>query len=328
MTADKSTTDDSGLPDALLEEAIRWHARLREPDLPDETRSAFAQWRATDSRHEAAYEEAQDLWAMLAQPVARVMASESALEGLAAPGRTTQVRWAGIAAAGLIVLLGFAVSWQAGLLDNLRSDYVTAVGAQRRVTLADGSQIILNTDTAMAIAFEPGRRVVRLYRGEAWFAVTHNAERPFIVQTPEGDVRVTGTHFNVRLAGDEAVVSLVEGRVELTAEDTPNPVIALTPGEQGIIKAARIDTPETFDTNTVTAWQRGQLVFYQAPLAEVVAQLNRYRYGRIMLASSALPSMKVSGVFDANDPDAALSVIENTLHISALHLSNYLILLH
>ncbi len=327
MAVGKSTSVYTDLPDALLEEAIRWNARMREPDLSDDTRMAFERWLVADERHVAAYEEAQDLWEMLQQPVAHVL--EAARADPAGSYRTAQTRRARIyATVCLAVLLGFAVGWQTGFLDDLRSDYVTAVGARRDITLADGSQVTLNTDTAMAVDFEPDRRIVHLYRGEAWFAVTHDPERPFIVQTPEGNVRVTGTHFNVRLEGDEAILSLVEGRVELTAEDAPRAVVILAPGERGVIRARRIDAPEAFDVNALTAWQRGQLVFYQVPLAEVVEQLNRYRYGRIVLAASSLRSMKVTGVFDADKPDAALSVIENTLHISALHLTNYLIVLH
>ncbi len=328
MAVGKTTSDCSDLPDALLEEAIRWHARLREPDPSGKTRTAFEQWLSADARHIRASAEAQALWVMLGQPVARVMSSESAGARPAASRRPIPARRTGIAvAACLVVLLGLAVSRQTGVLDNLRSDYVTAVGRRRTVSLADGSQIILNTDTAMAVAFEPDRRVVRLYRGEAWFAVAHNTDRPFIVQTPGGDVRVTGTHFNVRLKDGRAIVSLLEGRVELTADDATGKAVILSPGEQGIVTARGVDTPKTFDTNAVTAWQHGQLVFYQAPLAEVVEQLNRYRPGWIMLASALRPT-KVTGVFGTNNPDAALSVIQDTLHINALHISNSLILLH
>lgn len=329
MAVGKSRSDYSELPDALLEEAIRWHTRMREPERSDHTCAAFERWLAADSRHADAYDEAQELWGMLGQPVARVLASQPADVGMSALHRKTQRGRAGLAASAcLVLLLGVGVTWKAGLLDDLSSDYVTAIGSQRTVTLADGSQVILNTDTAMAVAFAPDRRVVHLCRGEAWFAVAHNAERPFIVETPEGNVRVTGTHFNVRLGGDEAVVSLVEGKVELTSDDAPGNVVVLSPGQQAILKTASIGAAEGFDANAVTAWQRGQLVFYEVPLAEVVEQLNRYRDGRIMLVRSSLRSMKVTGVFDADDPDAALSVIENTLHIHALNLSNYLIFLH
>lgn len=328
MVVGKSTSDQPDLPDALLEEAVRWHARMREPGASETVRGRFQRWLSADARHTLAYKEAEQLWKTLEQPVARVMAAEPTITQPAVRPQMTPMRWAGMSAtACLLLLLGFGACWETGVYDDLRSDYVTAVGTQRTVILADGSHVTLNTNTAMAVAFEPDRRIVRLYRGEAWFDVTHNAARPFIVGTPEGNVRVTGTRFNVRLVDDEAIVSLVEGRVELTDQDDPSNIVVVAPGEQGIIRAGSIGALGTFDVNTVTAWQRGQLVFYKVPLAEVVEQLNRYRSGRIVLANSALDSLKVTGVFDAGHPNQALSVIQNTLHISALRLTNRLILL-
>ncbi len=330
MASNATPISAHDLPDPLLEEAALWHARMHEPAVSEDRRAAFARWLAADALHAAAYAETDRLWSALEAPVARVMAEQAAVKvhrPVARRRMAASFGW-GALAAGMLLALAGGLSWRNGVFDDWRSDYATATGARRTITLADGSEVTLNTDSALAVAFTPGQRDVHLYRGEAWFDVTHNAARPFIVETPEGNVRVTGTRFNVRLAQDAAIVSLVEGRVELTAEDAAGKAVVLAPGEQGIIRAPAVGAPGAFDANAVTAWRRGQLVFYQMPLADVVDQLNRYWPGRILLANPALRGMKVTGVFDADDPAAALSVIQNTLHISALHIAKFLILLH
>jgi transmembrane sensor len=316
------------LPDALLEEAAVWHARLREPEAGDAQRPGFARWLAADARNARAFAETERLWARLEAPV-KCMLTEETVVGSplrARRGGPFAWRWGAVAAC-LLVALGVGLLREEGLFDDLRSDYVTATGAQRTVTLADGSEVILNTDSALSVAFAPDRRAVRLFRGEAWFSVTYDVDHPFVVETPEGAVRVTGTQFNVRIAGGQVIVSLVEGEVALTSANPQASRLDLVARQQAVMTGAGIAAPTGFDAAAVTAWRHGQLVFYQTPLNQVVTQLNRYREGRIVVASDGLRSLKVSGVFDAKEPDAALSVIQNTLHVRILRLTDYLVLL-
>lgn len=249
-----------------------------------------------------------------------------------------------LATAACLVLAIFAtVGWQQDWMTQWQSDYISAVGEQLPIQPDDGSRITLNTDSALDMDYSARERRVTLLKGEAWFNVASTDKRPFIVSTEAGAVRVTGTQFNVRLDGDTAIVSLDEGRVELrlpgtqeqgaqnkgaessgTSDEQP---FVLEPGQQAVLFGNRISAPEPFDRTAVTAWLRGQFVFYNTPLAEVVDTLNRYRHGRIVVTSRELNSLKVSGIFSTEDPDAALEVIASTLPIQQTRLTDYLVLI-
>jgi len=336
MAADDPPDRSQELPETLLEQAAIWHARMREPDVDpaaqDGRRAAFERWLAADPRHRQAFAEAERLWDALEAPVARVLAAESAILQSARQDERRPMwlapRLAALAAC-LVVAIGAGLFWRDDVLDRLRSDRMTAVGEHAPLVLEDGSRITLNTDTAVALDLRPDRREVRLFRGEAWFDVAPGDGRPFVVATKSGSIRATGTSFDVRLDGDTAVVSLTEGGVELTSagDGTSKSAVALQPGQQARMAAGVVSAAASFDRTAVTAWLRSQLVFYDAPLAAVVAELNRYRPGRIVVVNGALDGVKVSGVFRTDDPEAALSVMADTLPIRVLRLTDYLVLL-
>lgn len=322
--------------DAVLEEAAIWHARLREPD-PDPAaaearRAAFEAWLAADPTHRRAFAETERLWRQLETPVSRLLhdpaaaAAESRRLERRPPRRLAR---ATALAACLLVVIGLGAAWQDDVVDRLRSDHMTAVGETRPLDLADGSRVVLGTDSAVTVDLEPARRHVRLLRGEAWFDIAADRNRPFVVETSEGLVRVTGTRFGVRLQEGAAIVSLAEGRVALTAAGAGEaPPVSLRPGQQARISDTAISRPETFDAAAVTAWLRGQFVFYDTPLPQVVKELNRYRNGRIVVADGDLARLKVSGVFRTDEPDAALAAMADTLPLRVTRLTGYLVLLH
>ena len=335
-----NTTRDTSkaLPEAILEEAAIWQARLLETD-PDtdagqELRKRFHAWLGEDPRHQHAYEEMESLWGALAAPVAKLVEEESnacsstAASPIRAEGRSVARPFQRLAlAASLVAAIASAIGWQQDWGTRWQSDHVTAIGEQAPVLLDDNSRITLSTDSALAVNFTSRQRQVRLFKGEAWFEVAPDEKRPFIVASGAGSVRVTGTRFNVRLEGESAIVSLDEGKVELRIPSTPDhaPTV-LAPGQQAIL-AQSISTPAPFDRTAVTAWLRGQFVFYNTPLADVVDTLNRYRPGRILIANDELNSLQVSGIFSTDDPDAALDLITNTLPIHQTRLTDYLVLL-
>ena len=352
------------LPDSILEAAAIWYARMREPEA-DAGRAAdrrrdFEAWLAADPRHERALEETERLWGALERPVAWALAAEAragsrlqpaaspmgkaqtgkALTGKAQTGKRGSLRrrgaprragWplpmrvAAVAACLLLLVVAGGV-WKDDIAIGLASDHASAVGERTPVTLADGSRILLNTRSAVAVDFGPATRHVRLLRGEAWFEVSSDAARPFTVETPQGSVRVTGTSFGVRRDEGATRVNLVEGGVALSLPGSLE-TLGLAPGQQAQLSAEGISDPAPFDRTAATAWLRGQLVFYDTPLAEVVASLNRYRPGRIVLLDEELHRLKVSGVFTTDDPDAALTVIADTLPVSVTRLTRYLVLL-
>lgn len=309
-------------PDEIFEEAVRWHGLLREPGAAAADHARFALWLDEDPRHGEAYAEAVRLWEALGAPVAELAADASLGSALA------QRRRRGRLATALAAAAAFAAAawlWQGGL-DDLRSDHVTAVGGQDEIALADGSRMLLNTDTALAVEMDDAERRVRLFRGEALFEVARDPARPFIVDTDDGEVRVTGTAFNLRATGGGTVVSVLKGRVSVTPAAADQPV-RLQRGQQVVVGPDGVGPVTGFDPTAVTAWQRGQVVFYRTPLGQVVQELNRYQYGRILVLSDRARDLEVTGVFDARNPPAVIDVIEAALDLDVVRLTDRLILL-
>lgn len=298
--------------DDIHEQASLWHIRLREPGADERLREAHRQWLAADPLHARAFDETVELWGKLAEPVARVRAEEQA------QWRARRRVFRPLAAAACLVLaLGGGLLWQGGVLDDLRSDYHTAVGQRQSVTLADGSRVELNTHSALAVSFSEGRRQVRLLRGEAWFEVQKDPARPFVVAVPQGTVTVTGTRFNVRLDDAQTTVSLAEGRVEL---DNAGQHAELLPDQQSCLNASGLCPATGFDRQASGAWRQGQMVFYRTPLKQVIAELERYHHGHVFIHGEALANLPVSGVFATASADPVLQALHETLGVKVTRL--------
>ncbi len=322
----------------MIEEAAIWQARLREPDAGPGEREAFRQWLDRDPRHRAAYVEVERLWGALDAPVRELVEESDTRPMQTAAGgppvaarasRRPLLRWGAMAACAALIATG-GDWWLHGGLDDLRSDRVTAVGEQATAALPDGSTVTLNTDTAIAVSVDTDRRTVTMFRGEAHFAVAHDERLPFRVETEGATIRVVGTEFNVRLDGDRAVVSVLQGEVDVAASiggpDAGG--TRLGGGEEAAIDGGSVGSVRPVDAGAVTAWRRGQIVFYRTPLGQVVDELNRYHTGRIVIVDGGLRDLNVTGVFDASRPLAALDTIEGTLDARTTRLTDRLILLH
>lgn len=324
------TCADDPRSDALFEEAAAWLARLREPGVSEIDRRAFARWRDADPARAHAYSEAQALWDDLAAPAAAALARcpvpRSAGAVRPAPRPAVLPPWAAMAAG--ILLLALSGAWLAGGgLDDLRADYVTAVGETRVVELADGSRATLNTDTALAVDMTGGERRLRLLRGEAFFEAARDPARPFVVAATAGEVRVLGTRFNLRAEAGGAVAAVEEGVVAVIPAASPGAALTLTAGQAARVEAAAVHRLESVEPADETAWRRGQLVFYRAPLGEVAAALNRRHRGYIGILSDDLRTRPVTGVFDATRPVAAVDLIEAALGVRSYRLGDRFILL-
>jgi len=199
--------------------------------------------------------------------------------------------------------------------------YQTAIGEQKTITLADGSKVKLNTNTKITVDFSDLDRSVILDQGQAYFIVTKNPKRPFIVNFDSGSVTAIGTEFEVYNKGQEVVVSLVEGKVKVrpnqvkvitTQSDLEEIVMAtnydLAIGAQISLSQEHISTVTKTDNKLINAWQKEQLIFREASLEHVVSEINRYSRQRIILAQPSLGDKIISGVFPI-DSAAAIGII-------------------
>jgi transmembrane sensor len=303
---------EDGAGRRLSDEAIDWLVRLGSGRATAKDRLDFQRWRQSSAAHEAAAVEAEALLHAVGETR---QADELRLQGTprsAGPMRRhpvgRRVLFVGAAAASVAAV---AVALPAlGPLSGLYADHATAVGERKRVTLADGSVVVLNTATAVSVDYSAQERRVVLHDGEALFEVAKDAARPFIVVAGDVEVRAVGTAFVVRLKRVFENVTVSEGTVEVKMGDRPP--IRVVAGQQLDVSESDGFKLRVVDVDAATAWQRGKLIFNRRPLENVIAELQRYRTGRIVILGDRLKTLEVTGVFDLDDTDRILRTIEET----------------
>ena len=310
--------------------AADWAVRLGGGPLSERERRDLDLWLGESPRHAAAFDEARAAWAKMG-----ALASEGALPSAAAGDRRRRGRWrrAAALAACLVIAVGAARFWLGDPLTLMTADHRTAPGAQERITLADGSSVELGPASAIAVRFTDGERRIELLAGLAYFAAAPMGEgerRPFVVAAANGRARALGTEFMVDRLAESVEVSVIAHEVAV-ALDTPGRERAevVVPSGRALRYAdSALGEVRRVNLDHATAWRRGRLIFDREPLGAVVAELNRYRRGRIVIADPALAARRVSGVFDTADPEGALATIIRDLRVGALSLPPLVTLLY
>ncbi|MGH8556296.1 MAG: FecR family protein [Methylococcales bacterium] len=321
---------------SISDQAIEWFSKLRSGHATPEDRGRFEVWRKLSPLHAKAYTDIEKFWLLLDKPARRVFEQKEARvchqskvgsdtrEAVSRIAkRPVRRAFAGFAAAAVSMFI-----WLPGVLYFWTSDYHTRWGERREFALEDGSRISLNTHSALSVEFSPHQRVIRLREGEAYFRVSHNPARPFLVVTAHGVAKVTGTAFNVREQDERMTVTVSEGRVRVYTDGAEDQAAELTAGLQASGDAQGIGPVVRVDTLQAPVWREGLLVFNMQPLAAVVGELNRYLPGRLMLADPRIRERIVSGAFDLTRPEDILAAIEKTLGLSSLNLSSALTILY
>jgi transmembrane sensor len=301
---------------AIHRQAERWLARLRASDCSVAERRDFDAWRAADIKHAETYAQTEQLWSGLEDlaedPEILQWRREARQSAPVAPSRYGRLRWLAVASLAAVVLCaGFATWWFVG--GSSASSYATAHGEQRSVVLADGSRIVLNTDTVLDVDFGRHTRRVRLRRGEAMFEVTHDADRPFVVQAGGNTISDIGTRFDVRDSGAQIMVAVLEGAVAVARGGNTT---ELTAGEQ-VVAGDGAWIRGRADATMTAGWTQGRLVFRSTPLGEAVAEANRYGPDRLVIADSSLAQLKISGEFRIGNTNALVRALQSVYPIRA-----------
>jgi len=318
----------------LAQRAAEWIETLKTADKRD--RAAFVQWLRQSKLHMEQYLEmvaidrelrrldpaqGEDVETLLARIAPNVVQLEQpAGQRMQALGSSSRRRklWQVSAALAAAVTLYFAVFQN---LNGVRpgNDVATAVGEQRTLTLSDGSVVTLNALSAVEIDFSRATRNIELKSGEAIFKVAHDPSRPFVVHTPTANVRAIGTQFNVDQRLQGTVVSVLEGRVQVTAraqnlqdrQRSEPAVQSLSAGEEAQVRPnGRIEKRVHPDVNKALAWRERRLFFEETPLEDMVREFNRY--GRsVQLRIEGIPpnSRRYGGIFDADDPNSLADLL-------------------
>ncbi|MCQ8117490.1 FecR family protein [Methylomonas rosea] len=300
-----------------------WWIRLDSGKLSATEQAEFSRWLAADPLHRQAYEQLRELWGVLDSVAPRI--EIPAIRKPKPVFRSWQ--WALPAlVGGCLALWLFNPLWTI-----LRADFHTGFGERRDVHLSDGSTVHLNSNSALDVNIDGAQRQLTLLQGEAWFEVSPDTARPFRVNTEHGSVTALGTAFNVRLRDGQTEVSVTQHSVAVDLEQADGKALhtVVVEGQQISYSAeSGLGNLQNIDSQTVTAWQRGKLVFENRPLGEVVAELNRYHRGFLLINDAELAQRRVNGVFRTDQALSVLAALETSLQLRSTRFGEYLIVLH
>ncbi len=304
------------------EAAVAWFVRLRDEEASQADRAAFVVWLRADPAHERAWRELEAVWGALDRSAIPKAGGPAASSRIAR--RTSRPLWRPLAAAAVILVLTMA-----GLQipsSGLLADHRTGIGERRIVVLADGSSIELGPTSAIDIDLGKTRRAVRLVMGEAFFNIARDAARPFVVSAGRGEIAVLGTAFDVKIGRDEAV-SVVVSESKVAVSVAGSAAVGVAAGQEVSYDGNGLSAVRAADLDLAQAWRHDQLVFHDTPLDTVLSELGRYHRGRIQLLGGELGRRRITAVFDAKRPDAALDTIARNLDLRLLRATGYFVAL-
>lgn len=207
-------------------------------------------------------------------------------------------------------------------LKNVLADYRTPVGQRRHLELADGTQVELNTDTAIDVSFDRQQRLIRLRDGEIFISTAKRGDiRPFYVETRDGRVQALGTRFVVRQMEHGTRVGVLEDQVSVQPTRSMAPPRLLTAGQGADFDVKGISTSRSYQ-QTDTAWVDGQLIVLDGRLGDVIKELARYRSG-VMHCDEQAASLRVSGAFRLDATEVVLANLQTTLPIRVSYFTRY-----
>lgn len=291
--------------DRVLQAAMDWLLRVQEAPGDPLLRRQVEAWRAADPEHAAAWARAEQAWGLVAEVPPTRVADWPAARRPARRAHGWRLGLAGLALAACLMLLFVPV------LMNDWADHATAVAETRSITLQDGSRVSLGPRSAIDTDFAAGDRKVTLLAGEAFFEVTPDSRRPFVVMAGGVAVTVVGTAFDVRLSRASVSVAVQHGFVDVrSGPNSSASGLRIGTGEKvKVDRATRRLEQGTIDPLEVASWREGRMFVNGATVGEVVEDLQRYRSGWIVVPDQRLASQRITGLFDLDDSDRALTAL-------------------
>lgn len=304
----------------VVDQAIGWLVKLQSGRAAAEDWEACRRWQADSPEHALAWQRLQGIQGRMAAlpPSVSSATLETARRDI---GRRRALGVVGV------VFCGGAATWlgkSAWPVDSLLADYSTGTGERLQVQLPDGSALWLDTATAVDVAFDDGARRIALRRGRILLTTGADAGaqayRPLTVHTGEGTVRALGTRFMTRQEPGATQVQVFAHGVELQPASGAAARV-LEAGQQGRFTAGGVTNVSPLDADA-DAWTDGVLVARDMRLADFVAELARYRRGRLA-CDEAVAGMRISGVFSVNDTEQTLALVARTLPVRVQRLTPY-----
>ncbi|MGY4535052.1 transmembrane sensor [Pseudomonas sp. TE3786] len=292
----------------LAEVAAHWCMRMHAADCSEEERAQFILWLAEHPRHAAEYDAMLEIWELSEHLPSSATPSRPPLRQAPLPPvlpvRQRRRSWRPQARAIALTLLALPLAaytgWMLGWLPNSYEHFETAHNISR-ITLGDGSEVELNSNSDISFSNYRDQRSVSLNTGEAYFHVSHDSAHPFVVSAGDGSITVTGTRFNVWKYQDNVVVTVTEGSVRVQSERQGNDS-TLTPNMQASFKSGDLKPKVvSVDTQTALAWREGKLILNNITLGEAVPMLNRYLDEPLLLADQNTADIRIGGIYSTRD---------------------------
>lgn len=288
--------------------AAQWLDKRDRGAWTDEDEAKFEAWLDEDPIHRIVYWRMEETWDRT-QRLAALNLPRA--QGWKAPS------FFRIAAVLAFVVAAAAASWTYQARPK-GAEYATSIGGRETIMLADGTSIELNTASAVRVLDTTAQRKIWLEKGEAFFKVTHDAKRPLTVYAGARRITDLGTEFDVRRETGNLEVAVVEGRVRLEADKAQGAHV-LRRGDVALATAGKtiMSRRRASELARELSWRRGVLVFDNTPLAEAVAQFNRYNQARIALADPALGRLPITGTLSATEPMEFLRMVQTVFGLHA-----------
>ncbi|MBY6346739.1 FecR family protein [Providencia rettgeri] len=293
-------------------DAAHWFARMQSGQASEQDHQAFQAWRNADPENKRRYREVEYLWrATQAVPDERLR-SLLPTSPVTIPSAKRRYLTLGLGTLGVLALTAGTL-YQSGWMDSAHEtvQLVTAKGERKQIKLPDGSIVDLNTNTIAQARLSVDRREVELIQGEVFFSVEHFQTLPFIVHTDLGTITVTGTRFNVRREADSVLVSVQSGSVKVQSGPWWRRQERLLGAQQQVLlrRGTEPSPVQSADVESLTAWQRGKIIFRNTPLETVVQEMARYLPQTLSLDAPTLRQHRISGIFDIDQPETVIKAL-------------------
>lgn len=314
---------DAVLNHESLKQAAEWYAVLLEEPASGESRAQWQQWLDASVHHRRAWAEMEAIGRQFEplqhRPAPQQLAASSALQAVQKNQRVRRNVLRGLVWVPTLGLSGW-LAWRFTPLQHAvvasLADHHTRNGQVRELVLADGTRLWLNTASAVDVNYSAGARTLRLLAGEVLVQTAQDtAGRPLLLHTRHGQMQPLGTRFAACLLDEHCRLAVYEGAVRVS---TPNAVSAVVQAGQMVrFTTGAIESSVPVDGRE-PSWVRGVLVVQDMPLAQLAAELERYRHGRISVAPE-VAGLRVLGSYPLHDTDAALRLLAQSLPVRVRH---------
>ena len=308
----------NGQPDfsnQVAEQAVHWLIEMQGGPLSPRQQQAWQQWHDAHSEHQRAWEHIQRVNQRL-----RGLSSPLAHAALNAPKSASRRQ-----ALKLLLILGAGSAAAWGLREHnplppLLADYRSPLGQRRKLQLSDGSQLQLNTSSAVDVRFDGQQRLIRLLEGEIMLTSAKDA-RPLRVQTAQGQVSPQGARLNLRQFKHYTQLAVFSGTVGVTPLDYATTPPQVAAGQQLNFTGNSWQAPRALDAGS-GAWSEGMLVAAHMRLADFLSELGRYRRGQLN-CDAQVADLLISGSYPLDDSERILDLLEISLPVNVRRFTRY-----